>query len=302
MNQDERAERVGLPSGSAALASVPSAILAELLRRASERLSPVSPTARLDTEVLIAHALGLDRAGLIAIQSRTIDTEAQRKIESLLQRREHGEPVAYITGQREFWSLPFTVTPAVLIPRPETELLVERALARITADTDVTAVDLGTGSGAIALAIARERPRARVVATDASPEALEIARKNAAALGIDRIEFRQGEWLAPLGHDTFDVIVSNPPYIPADDPHLQQGDIRFEPPAALVSGSDGLDAIRTIVRDARAHLKPGGWLLLEHGHDQADAVENLLKQSGYREILCYLDLAGHRRVIETRSP
>ncbi len=276
--------------------------LTELLRRATERLSPVSPTARLDAEVLIAHALGLTRAGLIAAPARAVDDIALLRIEPLLQRRERGEPVAYITGRREFWSLPFTVTPAVLIPRPETELLVERALAHIPIQAAATVADLGTGSGAIALALAHERPRSRLVACDASRDALEIARANAAALGIGHIEFRMGDWLAPLAGETFDVIVSNPPYVPADDPHLQQGDVRFEPGAALVSGSDGLDAIRIIIRDARTHLKSGGWLLLEHGHDQAGMIGELLKQSGYREIRGYLDLAGHPRVIEARSP
>ena len=296
--------------------SIPSATLAELLRRAAERLSPASPTARLDAEVLAAHVLGLNRAGLIAAHARALDDDTQRRLELLVQRRERGEPVAYITGRREFWSLPLAVTPAVLIPRPETELLVERALARIpdaagvpVADgieargavqgsTGCAFADLGTGSGAIALAIARERPRARVVATDASPEALELARANAAALAIDNIEFFRGEWLAPLTGITFDIIVSNPPYIRNGDPHLQQGDVRFEPRAALASGSDGLDAIRIIVRDARAHLKPGGWLLLEHGYDQAAAIEQLLDRAGYMDIRGYTDLAGHRRVIE----
>lgn len=282
--------------------SVPSAKLVELIQQAAARLSTVSPSARLDAEVLIAHVLGLDRAALIAAPARVIDDDPREQIASLLQRREHGEPVAYITGRREFWSLPLAVTPAVLIPRPETELLVERALAHIQPGSDSVIADLGTGSGAIALAIARERPRARIVATDASPEALGIARANADALRIDTVDFRAGEWLAALGDERFEVIVSNPPYIRVDDPHLTEGDIRFEPRAALVSGADGLDAIRIIVRDARRHLRPGGRLLLEHGHDQADAIEGLLKQSGYREIRGYHDLAGHRRVIEARSP
>ena len=340
LSQDERAKRVGLPACSATLA--------ELLHRAVERLSPVSPTARLDADVLAMHVLGLNRAGLFAALSRPLDDGVQQQIEALVQRRERGEPVAYVTGRREFWSLPLQVTPAVLIPRPETELLVERALARIPAGTETSVADLGTGSGAIALAIARERPRARIVATDTSPEALELARTNAATLGIGNIEFRRGEWLTPLAGETadaphqmsermseasrapasargpiadvqdarmprrpgmaesgldpigetFEVIVSNPPYIRTGDPHLQQGDVRFEPRAALVSGSDGLDAIRAIIRDARTHLKPGGWLLLEHGHDQAAAIEQLLGRAGYTDIRGHADLAGHRRAIE----
>jgi release factor glutamine methyltransferase len=276
--------------------------LGDLLRHACERLSSVSASARLDAEVLAAHALGLDRAALIVAASRPLTAIEQQRIESLIERRARGEPVAYLTGRREFWSLPLAVTPAVLIPRPETELLVERALAHIPSDAEASVADLGTGSGAIALAIAHERPRAQVTATDASPEALAIARANARSLGLARIEFIEGEWLAQLPESAFDVIVSNPPYIRADDPHLQQGDVRFEPHAALVAGADGLDAIRVIVRDARRHLRPGGWLLLEHGHDQNEAVAALLKQSGHGDIRLYRDLAGHGRVTEARSP
>lgn len=282
--------------------SVSSAKLVELIQQAAAQLSAASPSARLDAEVLIAHVLGLDRAALIAAPGRVVDNDAGEHIASLLQRREHGEPVAYLTGQREFWSLPLAVTPAVLIPRPETELLVERVLAHIPTGTDASIADLGTGSGAIALAIAHDRPRAKIVASDASAEALAVARANAEALGLSNVEFRAGEWLAALGEDQFDVIVSNPPYLRADDLHLREGDVRFEPRAALVAGTDGLDAIRVIVRDAQRHLHPGGWLLLEHGHDQASAIETLLKQSDYREIRGYQDLAGHRRVIEARSP
>lgn len=194
---------------------------------------------------------------------------ARARFEALLARRQAGEPVAYLLGRQGFWSLELEVSPATLIPRPETELLVELALARLPAGQSLRVADLGTGSGAIALALARERPQAHVVATDASAEALTVARRNAARLGLGRVEFRDGDWLVPLAQERFDLIASNPPYIEQDDPHLAQGDLRFEPPAALASGADGLDAIRVIVRDAGRHLHPGGWLLLEHGWNQA---------------------------------
>jgi len=273
-------------------------VLGDLLRRATVRLSAVSPSARLDAEAIMAHALGLERGELIAAQDHQLNPEALARIESLLHRRELGEPVAYLTGKQEFWSLPLAVSSAVLIPRPETELLVERTLARLPANLERTIADLGTGSGAIALAIAHERPQARLIATDTSAAALAIARHNAATLAIDNVDFRRGDWLAGLGEDNFDVIVSNPPYVSENDPHLLQGALRFEPRLALTSGTDGLDAIRTIIRGARRTLKPDGWLLIEHGHDQAPTIEQLLEQFGYAAIRGYKDLAGHPRVME----
>jgi len=188
---------------------------------------------------------------------------------ALIERRQQGEPIAYITGRREFWSLDLAVSPATLIPRPETELLVEQALARIRLEEPSRIADLGTGCGAIALAIAHERPQARVLAIDSSDAALEIARANAESLGVASIEFHLGEWFAPVENQRFDIVVSNPPYLRADDPHLRVGDLRFEPRAALVAGTEGLEAIRAIAHAALAHLAAGGWLLLEHGFDQA---------------------------------
>ncbi|GAP66110.1 (protein release factor)-glutamineN5-methyltransferase [Mizugakiibacter sediminis] len=226
-----------------------------------------------------------------------MDEAAQAVFAALLARRLAGEPVAYLVGRRGFWSLELEVTPATLIPRAETERLVELALARLPADAAARVADLGTGSGAIALAIARERPRARVVATDASAEALAVARRNAARLGLGNVVFAQGDWCAALGEARdFDLIVSNPPYIAAGDPHLGEGDLRFEPAAALASGADGLDAIRRIVRDARAHLRPGGGLLFEHGYRQGAAVRALLAAAGYREVFSARDLEGRERV------
>lgn len=266
------------------------------LRRALHELEMTSPTPRLDAEVLVMHACGINRSELITRQETALTGEQQHKLEGLLERRKHGEPVAYLTGTREFWSMEFNVTPATLIPRPETELLVEKALEHIPRDAAWAIADLGTGSGAIALAIAKERPRCRVVATDSSPPALEVAKSNARKFSLTNIEFRQGDWFTPLAGTSFDMVLSNPPYIRAGDPHLKQGDLRFEPAAALISGADGLDAIRHIARHAREFLKPDGWLLFEHGWDQADASGGYLRQQAYRDIVSHTDLAGQARV------
>ena len=222
--------------------------------------------------------------------------EAVEHFSQLLARRQAGEPVAYMTGTQGFWTLDLEVSTATLIPRPETELLVELALARIPVDAASRMADLGTGSGAIALAIARERPRATVVATDASEAALAVARGNALRNRIGNIEFRHGDWFAPLAGESFDLIASNPPYIAEGDPHLDEGDLRFEPPSALSSGADGLDAIRRIVRDAPAHLHADGWLLLEHGWEQGAAVCALLVEAGFAAVETARDLEGRDRV------
>lgn len=242
------------------------------------------------------HVTGLTRAQLITHADRLLTPEQETRLRALIERRVRGEPVAYLTGRREFWSLELAVTPAVLIPRPETELLVEQALARIPADAESTIADLGTGSGAIALAIARERPRCRVIATDASPAALDVARENARRLGIGNVEFHSGEWFTPLAGLRFHLIVSNPPYVAEGDPHLDQGDLRFEPRAALVAGADGLDAIRRLIHEAPAYLRPGGWLLLEHGAEQGPAVEQLFLARNAAVVISECDLAGHRRL------
>ncbi|MCL1634438.1 peptide chain release factor N(5)-glutamine methyltransferase [Luteimonas sp. SX5] len=250
-----------------------------------------------DAELLLLHALQRrDRAWLFAHAADPVPADAASRFESLIARREQGEPVAYLLGRRGFWTLDLETTPAVLIPRPETELLVEQAAVRIPADRSVRVADLGTGSGAIALAIASERPQASVVATDASEAALAVARANARAHGIRNVEFRHGDWLSPLAGERFDLIASNPPYIAAGDPHLRQGDLRFEPESALASGSDGLDAIRTIVRAAPAHLLPGGWLLLEHGWEQGEAVRGLLRLAGFVDVATERDLESRDRV------
>ncbi|HEX9810790.1 MAG TPA: peptide chain release factor N(5)-glutamine methyltransferase [Burkholderiales bacterium] len=276
--------------------------LAAAVDAAARALRPSSPTARLDAEVLLRHASGLTLADAVAQPRRPLSDAIRAAFTALIERRRQGEPIAYITGRREFWSLDLAVSPATLIPRPETELLVEQALARIPADAPSRIVDLGTGCGAIALAIASERPRARVMATDISEAALAVARANAARLGISNVEFRFGDWFVPLRTERFDVVVSNPPYVVPEDPHLREGDLRFEPCVALVAdGPDGLDAIRAIASTARANLVPGGWLLLEHGLDQAPDVHGILARAGYVEIRSYKDLAGHDRTAIARS-
>jgi release factor glutamine methyltransferase len=270
------------------------------LKNAIAALAASSPTPRLDAEVLVMHACGIGRSELITRHDVALNDEQQNKLEGLLARRQRGEPVAYITGTREFWSMELDVSPATLIPRPETELLVEKALEHIPRDAEWTIADLGTGCGAIALAIAKERLRCRVIATDNSPAALQVARSNAKKFGLTNIEFHEGDWFAALAGATFDMILSNPPYIRAGDPHLKQGDVRFEPATALVAGTEGFDAIRHIARHAREFLKPDGWLLFEHGWDQAEAIGDYLRQQGYRDIVCHTDLAGHTRVAGAR--
>jgi release factor glutamine methyltransferase len=275
-------------------------ILGNALKNATAALAASSPTPRLDAEVLIMHACGINRSELITRNETALTGEQQHKLECLLERRKCGEPIAYLTGTREFWSMEFNVTPATLIPRPETELLVEKVLEHISRDTEWTIADLGGGSGAIALALAKERPRCRVIATDNSLAALEVARSNAKKFGLANVELREGDWFASLVGETFDMIVSNPPYLRADDPHLKQGDVRFEPVTALVSGTDGLDAIRHLAQNAWEFLKPDGWLLFEHGWDQAEIIGTLLRQQGYRDMVCHRDLAGHARVTACR--
>lgn len=252
--------------------------------------------ARLEAQVLLGQAISQSRAWLIAHGGDPLDLEQTAAFADLFERRWSGEPIAYILGEREFYSLGFKVTPAVLIPRPETELLVELALGRIPAGHPCRVMDLGTGSGAVAVTLALHRPHADVVAVDLSATALEVARENAQRLGADNLRLIQSDWYDALAGETFDLIVSNPPYIAAADPHLAQGDLRFEPATALASGTDGLDDIRTIVRGATAHLQPGGWLLFEHGYDQAAACRELLVQSGFKQVGSSADLAGIERI------
>ena len=252
--------------------------------------------ARIEVQMLLQRAMNVGRAYLLAHPEQVLDATRQAEYEAMLQRRLQGEPIAYVLGEREFYGLNFKVTPDTLIPRPETELLVEVALQRIPSHGQFRVLDLGTGTGAIALSIAHARPDVELVALDASSAALEVARENAQRLGIGNVRFVQSDWFAALARQCFDLIVSNPPYIAANDIHLSQGDVRFEPPSALASGEDGLDDIRCIILQARDFLEPGGWLLLEHGYDQAAQVRNLLERAGYTDILFQADLAGIERV------
>ncbi|WP_066097734.1 peptide chain release factor N(5)-glutamine methyltransferase [Xanthomonas massiliensis] len=275
---------------------MPDASAAQLLRQAAATID------RFDAEALLLHALGRDRAWLFAHGEAPVDADAATAFARLVERRARGEPVAYLTGRRGFWTLDLEVTPATLIPRPETELLVEQALALLPQGEPLRVADLGTGSGAVALAIARERPLAAVVATDLYGPTLAVATRNARANGVDNVWFRRGDWFVALGRERFDLIASNPPYIAAGDPHLAQGDLRFEPAPALASGADGLDAIRRLVAGAPAHLVPGGWLLLEHGWDQGEAVRALLEAGGYAGVATVRDLEDRDRVSLGRRP
>ncbi|HEX7027553.1 MAG TPA: peptide chain release factor N(5)-glutamine methyltransferase [Gammaproteobacteria bacterium] len=253
-------------------------------------------TERLDAEVLLSHVLDRPRSYLHAWPERPLTPGEQSRFMSLIRRRRAGEPIAYITGRQEFWSLTFDVNRATLIPRPETELLVETALqlADPIGSYGLRLADLGTGSGCIALALAHERPRWQITAVDVSDDALQMAQRNARRLGIDNVEFLWNDWLSGFSANTFDIIVSNPPYIRAGDPHLH--DIRHEPQTALVAGPDGLDALRRIIAEAKTCLKPNGLLLLEIGHDQSEAVNNLIQAAGYTGIQFKRDLAGIPRV------
>lgn len=264
--------------------------------QATAQLQTHSPSARLDVEVLAMHVCGLNRAQLITHTDTPLSAPQQQTLRTLLARRITGVPMAYLTGEREFWSMTLQVTDATLIPRPDTETLVELALARIPQAAAWRIADLGTGSGAIALAIARERPRCHIVATDISTAALAVALANAEHHGINNIAFRSGSWQQPLAGERFDMVVSNPPYLREDDAHLREGDVQFEPRHALVAGDDGLDAIRTIARHIKSSLNSGGWLLLEHGYDQASTVGEILRTEAYADIECHQDLAGIDRV------
>ena len=250
----------------------------------------------LEAQLLLQHALKVNRAWLIAHENDALEANIHEVFEALLSRRLNGEPIAYILGTREFYGLNLKVTTDTLIPRPDTETLVEAALAKISHQEKSQILDLGTGTGAIALAIAKYRPQAHVTALDASQAALNIAIENAQNLNISNVKFILSDWFNALNTEKFDVIVSNPPYIEAADAHLKQGDLRFEPVSALASGEDGLDAIRRIITRAPQHLNPDGWLMLEHGYNQASKVAALLEQAGFSDIGHVKDLSGIDRV------
>ena len=274
----------------------------ELLDEGAAKLARACDEPRREAEVLLGAALGRSRAWLLANPDEVIiDCEATDRYEALLTRRSYGEPVAYLLGEKEFWSLPLRVGPGVLVPRPETELVVERALAHLPADRDLDVLDLASGSGAIALALASERPRCRVVAIDIASAAVETTRENALRLElVDRVTVLQGAWFDPCAGRRFDLIASNPPYIAADDARVEPGVRRYEPADALFSGSTGLEALQVIAAGAPLHLRPGGWLVVEHGDTQGAAVRAFCSATGFEDVRTFRDLSGLERCTEGR--
>lgn len=271
----------------------------ELARLGRARLRDLSPSAALDVRLLLCHSLGVDEASLFREPERPASGAQEQEFLALLARRAEGEPMAYLLGYREFFGERLRVTPATLIPRPDTELLVERALALLPERQPLAVADLGTGSGAIAVTLARLRPHWRLLALDRSEAALAVAQTN--AKGLDNIRFQQGDWLAG-STERFDAIVCNPPYIDAADPHLAEGDVRFEPQSALVAGDQGLADLAVVTQQASGRLQAGGWLLLEHGWQQGEAVRDLLRRAGFDRVASHPDLAGHERVTEGCRP
>lgn len=261
-----------------------------------------SSSARLDAEVLLSHILKVDRSYLYSHPEKTISDNEKDQFLTLIEKRIQGMPVAHLTGNKEFWSLQLQVTSDTLIPRPETEILVEKILEQIPANVSWEIADLGTGSGAIALAIAKEKPSCSVIATDISEGALDVAKHNAQQLNIHNTQFIAGNWFGPLKGKLFHVIVSNPPYIAEGDPHLKQGDVKFEPRSALIAGNDGLEYIRLITREAHQYLQPKGMLVFEHGYEQGQAVRALFSEHNYINVRTLCDLAGLDRITLGKLP
>lgn len=267
-----------------------------LLVEATQRLARAgSSSPRLDAEILLGHALAQSRTWLYTWSDREVEDLDHQCFESLLAMREAGQPVAYLIGEREFWGLPLQVARSTLIPRPDTESLVEAALDKATAEQG-RMLDLGTGTGAVALAFASERPGWQVVGVDRVPDAVRLARRNGERLGLANVSFVESDWFAALEGERFDLVVSNPPYLAADDPHLAQGDVRFEPASALIAGDQGLADLHYLCLTAREHLLPHGWLALEHGMAQDGAVRDVLQRAAYRDVQTRLDLGGRPRV------
>lgn len=297
------APRTGLSVGEALRAAAARLVDAAHLASTGDDAAFDDREARAEAETLLAHTLGVDRSWLFAHAEDALPVETVERFDALLAGRVAGHPVAHLTGLRGFWRFELEVTPDTLIPRPETERLIELALERLPRERPLRLLDLGTGSGAIALALALERPLARVVAVERSAGAAAVARRNAARLGLAaRVEVREGGWFGPVAGEHFDLIASNPPYIEDADPHLAAGDLRFEPRSALASGADGLDDLRAIASATPAHLVPGGWLLLEHGWRQGETVRTLLRAAGFVGVDTGLDLEARERVTLGRRP
>lgn len=296
----QKLEYVAVPLHRLLHSAQMSSSIHDILRNDSKQLQAalhLDPgSARIEVQCLLQAVLKVNRAWLLSHPEQSLDADQRARYMASLERRLGGEPIAYLLGEREFYGLTFKVSSATLIPRHETELLVELALQRIPQQGTCRVLDLGTGSGAIALSIAHARPNAEVVAVDASQAALEVAQLNTQRLKLGNVRLLHSDWFGALQGERFDIIVSNPPYIAADDVHLIQGDVRFEPPFALASGADGLDDIRRICAQAKAHLKSKGWLLFEHGYHQATQVRALLLQAGFEKIFSARDLSGIERV------
>lgn len=271
-------------------------IVTALLDQAYQQLAAVSDSALLDAEVLLCHCLHKNRSFIRAWPEHQLTDQQAAEFLALIAQRQQGVPVAYLTGEREFWSRSFKVNPDVLIPRPDSELLIELSLDLLPATQANKIIDLGTGSGILGITLAAERPRSKVIACDLSPTALCTAQDNAQQLQIDNVRFLASNWFSAITDRDFDLVISNPPYIDQHDPHLQQGDVRFEPDSALISAENGLQDIRLLADQARQHLKPGGYLLIEHGYDQQTAVQALFKRFNYQQITTHRDYAGNPRV------
>jgi release factor glutamine methyltransferase len=276
--------------------------VAELLRASTQMLKGSSQSARLDAELLLAHALGWDRSRLYGDADSQVRGEVAEHFLSLVEQRRAGRPVAQMLGSREFWSIKLSVTPDTLVPRPETELLVECCLNLLEKDQPARVLELGTGTGAVAIALATERPKLEIVATDFSEPALAVARYNAASYGLERIDFRFGDWFSPVAGERFDLVVSNPPYVTDQEWMLRKFELGYEPAMALRAGRDGLMAIRKIVEAAPGYLAPDGWLIVEHGFRQGPAAARLFAEAGFTSITTYRDLPGRPRVTEGRLP
>lgn len=270
--------------------------IADWLESAEQRLLLTSESPRLDAEVLLAHSLGQSRSHLRAWPEKILTATESERFQALVELRYQGTPVAYLLGEREFWSRSFKVNDSALIPRPDTELIVELALDLLAARQNCKVIDLGTGSGIIAITIAAERPNDHVIASDMSRAALALATENAVNLKIGNIQFKESNWFEKIDEYDFDMVISNPPYIAADDPHLEEGDVRFEPKQALISPAQGLYDIRLLADQSRHHLKAGAYILIEHGYQQQLEVQAILQQFDFKNVITHCDLAGNPRV------